>query len=211
MCGELRCKFYDLLCDLSCCTSVMKEDQIQWRFLVPFVMIRMFSMMKMDMFCDEKRFSGGHVAWFEMIHVVGPVKDTWQMPHHRPAWQMPHHPLCGKSHVTCHVICQCVTPSHASCQHGPRHVAFPLVMNLVMSCDVYTFVTEDRLFHDKGCFVIEKFTSMTNLSILSRWDKCDGICMTNEFPSLIRHKTSSVTFWWPTMTKLNRHLCEIPY
>ena len=39
----------------------------------------------------------------------------------------------------------------------------------------------------------------------------DGICMTNEFSSLIHHKTSSVTFWWPTVTKMNRHLCEIPY
>ena len=143
------------------------------------------------------------MARFEMIHVVGPVKDTWQTPHHRPVWQMPHHPLRGKSHVicqsvrhhvTCHIICQHVTPSHVSRRHGPRHVAFPLVMNLAMSCDVYTFVIEDRLFYDKGRFVIEKFTSMTNLSISSRWDKCDGICMTNEFLSLIRHKTSSVTF-----------------
>jgi hypothetical protein len=131
---------------------------------------------------------------------------------------MPHHPLRGKSHiicqcgrrhvtchlahatspatrhVTCHIICQRVTPSHISRRHGPRHMAFPLVTNLAMSCDVYTFVTEDRLFHDKGRFVIEKFTSLTNLSISSRWDKCDGICMTNEFSSLIRHKTSSVTF-----------------
>ena len=85
---------------------------------------------------------------------------------------MPRHLPPGTRHVTCHVICQCVTPSHVSRRHGPRHVAFPLVTNLAMSCDVYTFVTEDRLFHDKGRFVIEKFTSMTNLSILSRWDKC---------------------------------------
>ena len=147
-----------------------------------------------------------------MIHVVGPVKDTWQTPHHQPAWQMPCHPLRGKSHVICqiircHVICHIahatspatssasVSPQATSApRHGPRHVAFPLVTNLAMSCDVYTFVTEDRLFHDKGRFVIEKFTSMTNLLISSRWDKCDGICMMNEFSSLIQHKTSSVTF-----------------
>ena len=138
-----------------------------------------------------------------MIHVVGPVKYTWQMPHHQPAWQMPRHPLRGKSHVicqsgrrhiTCHIICHCVTPSHASRRHGPRHVAFSLVTNLAMSCDIYTFVTEDRLFDDKGRFIIEKFTSMMNLPISSRWDKCDGMCMTNEFLSLIRHKTFPVTF-----------------
>ena len=119
---------------------------------------------------------------------------TWQKPRHLPEWPTPHHLPLGTRHVTCHIICQRVTPSHVSRRHGPCHVAFPLVTNLAMSCDVYTFVTEDRLFHDKGRFVIEKFTSMTNLSISSRWDKCDGICMTNEFPSLIRHKTSSVTF-----------------
>ena len=126
-------------------------------------------------------------------------------------WQKPRHLPPGTRHVTCHVICQHVTPSHVSHRHGPRHVAFPLVTNLAMSCDVYTFVTEDRLFHDKGRFVIEKSTSMTNLSISSRWDKCDGICMTNEFSSLIRHKTSSMTFRWSTVTKMNCHICEIPY
>ena len=66
--SELWLKFYDLSCDVcsmscsviwavcdqTCCTTVIKEDEIQCRFLVPFVMIRMYSMMKMDMFCDEK-------------------------------------------------------------------------------------------------------------------------------------------------------------
>ena len=218
-----------VVCDLSYCTSVMKEDQIQWHFLVPFVMIRMFSMMKMDMFCDEKTFqwqtrgaiwndphgraSEGHVADATSSASVADATSstTWQMPRHLPEWSTPRHLPPSTRHVTCHVICQRVTPSHVSRRHGPRHVAFPLVTNLAMSCDVYTFVTEDHLFHDKGRFVIEKFTSMMNLPISSRWDKCDGICMTNEFLSLIRHKTFSVTFWWPTMTKMNRHLCEIPY
>ena len=192
-------------------------------------MIRMFSMMKMDMFCDEKTFqwqtrgaiwndphgraSEGHVADATSSASVADAMSstTWQKPRHLPEWPTPRHLPPGTRHVTCHVICQRVTPSHVSRQHGPRHVAFPLMTNLAMSCDVYTFVTEDRLFHDKGRFVIEKFTSMTNLSISSRWDKCDGICMTNEFSSLIRHKTSSVTFWWPTMTKMNLLLCEITY
>jgi len=188
-------------------------------------MIRMFSMMKMDMFCDEKTFqwqtrgaiwndprgraSEGHVTDATSSASVADAMSstTWQKPRHLPEWLMPRPLPPG----TRHIICQRVTPSHISRLHGPRHVAFPLVTNLAMSCDVYTFVTEDRLFHDKGRFVNEKFTSMTNLSISSRWDKCDGICMTNEFPSLIRHKTSSVTFWWPTVTKMNHHLCEIPY
>ena len=192
-------------------------------------MIRMFSMMKMDMFCDEKMFqwqtrgaiwndprgraSEGHVADATSSASVADATSstTWQKPHHLPVWSTPRHLPPGTRHVTCHIICQRVTPSHVSRRHGPLHVAFPLVMNLVMSYDVYTFVTEDRLFHDKGRFIIEKFTSMTNLSISSWWDKCDGICMMNEFSSLIHHKTSLVTFWWPTVTKMNRHLCEIPY
>ena len=128
--SELWLKFYDLSCDVcsmscsviwavcdqTCCTSVMKEDEIQCWFLVPFVMIRMYSMMKMTMFCDEKNASvedtcakcddvwskiWWHMARFEMMHVVGPVMDMWQTPHHQPAWQMPHHPLCGKSHIIC--------------------------------------------------------------------------------------------------------------
>ena len=97
-----------------------------------------------------------------------PSSATWQKLHHLPEWLTPRHQPRG----TCHIIGQRVTPSHVSRRHGPLHVAFPLVMNLVMSYDVYTFVTEDRLFHDKGHFIIEKFTSMTNLSILSRGDKC---------------------------------------
>jgi len=105
-----------------------------------------------------------------------PSSTTWQKLHHLPEWLTPRHQPRG----TCHIIGQRVTPSHVSRWHGPRHVAFPLVMNLAMSCDVYIFVTEDRLFDDKGRFVSEKFTSMTNLSILSWWGKCDGSCMMNE-------------------------------
>jgi hypothetical protein len=100
---------------------------------------------------------------------------TWQKPRHLPDNPMPRHLPHRTCHITCHIICQRVTSSHVSPRHGPRHVAFPLVTILAMSCDIYTFVTKDRLFDDKVRFVIKKIMSMTNLMISSRLDKCDGI------------------------------------
>ena len=163
---ELWLKFYDLSCDVSsmsccviwavcdqtCCTFVMKEDEIQCRFFVPFVMIRMYSMTKMDVFCDEKMLQcktrgakcddvwskiWWHVVRFEMIHEVGPVKDTWQTPHHRPAWQMTRHPLRGKSHVICqrircHVICHvahATSPATSSASVSPQATSAPSMVH----------------------------------------------------------------------------------
>ena len=178
----MTCCVIWVVCDLSCMWSELLYFCDERRpntvtFLVPSVMIRMFSMMKMDMFCDEKTFqwqtrgaiwndprgraSEGHVTDATSSASVADATSstTWQKPHHLPEWPTPRHLPPGTCHITCHVICQRVTSSHVSRRHGPRHVAFPLMTNLAMSCDIYTFVTEDRLFDDKVRFVIKKITS----------------------------------------------------
>ena len=150
---ELWCKFYVLQCDLSCVWSDLLYicDERRRNTVLIF-----------GAFCDDKDVfhdENGHVLWwknasvedtcakcddvwskiwwhvarFEMIHVVGPVKDTWQTPHHQLAWQMPRHPLRGKSHVICqiircHIICHmayATSPAMSSASVSPQAMSAP--------------------------------------------------------------------------------------
>ena len=192
-------KWFDKICDELVVASVTNLHCLRWRFC--------------NALCDEEKVTRGIImnsntfpniikketrGPIKMWHVAeqcGATSASMVVPCQHPRWRQ--------------VTCQRVTTSSAAGVAMPRGIAF----NDGSGHQLWRkyFVTEDRLFDGKGRFVIEKFTSMTNLSISSRWDKCDGICMTNEFLSLIRHKTSSMTFRWPTVTKMNCHICEIPY
>ena len=186
-------KWFDKICDELVVASVTNLHCLRWRFC--------------NALCDEEKVTRGIIMKSNTFPNIIKKRDTWPNKNVTCGWT-----------VWCHVSIHGGAMSPASVSPhamSAPSVAMPrgIVFNDGSGHQLWRkyFVTEDRLFDDKGRFVIEKFTSMMNLSISSWWDKCDGICMTNEFSSLIRHKTSSVTFRWPTMTKVNCHICEIPY